>query len=170
MGCWKRKKNRKEKSTSQLDQTSFDSVDTNHDGVVTRKEMEAYINTQLVEKDEKMIQLREEYDDLFKKHSQLLEQVARNNSVDVAKQSNISGEAIQKFVDELLADPNVNIYGFPDKIESALYRNIIRMVLGALEKLFNNVNIDFIGHKITVAMVPDDPTEGEDYGDVCYQN
>jgi len=58
-----------------------------------------------------MIRLREAYDNLYKKHSQLLEQVARNNTVDVAKQSNISGEAIQKFVDEPPADPNVNIYG-----------------------------------------------------------
>ena len=158
MACWKRKKKHS------APQTSFpDSVDANHDGIVTRKEMEAYINTQFLEKDKELTYLREAYDDLFKKHSQLLEQVARNNSLDAAKQSNISGEAIQKFVDELLADPNVNIYGFPDKIESALYRNVIRMVLGAMENLFNNVSVDFIGHKITMAMVPDDPTEGEDF-------
>ena len=124
--------------------------------------MEAYINTQLLEKDKEIIYLREAYDDLFKKHSQVLEQVARNNTLDTAKQSNISGEAVQKFVDKLLADPNVNIYGFPDKIEAALYRNVIRMILGAMEKLFNNVSVDFIGHKITMSMVPDDLTEGED--------
>ena len=163
MECWKRKKSPKERSTPQLFQTSFDSADANSDGAVTRKEMEAYISIQLREKDEKMVQLRKAYDDLFEKHSQLLEQVARNNSMGVIKPSNISGDAIQKFVDELLADPDVNIYGFPDKIESALYRNTIRMILGAMEKLFNNVSIDFIGHKITVMMVPDDPTEGEDF-------
>lgn len=144
--------------------TSFsDSVDANHDGLVTRKEMEAYINAQLEEKEQETIHWRQAYDDLFKKHSELLEQVARNNTMDAVKQSNISGEAVQKFVDDLLADPNVNIYGFPDKIEAALYSNVIRLILGAMEKLFNNVNVDFIGHKITMALVPDDPTEGEDF-------
>ncbi len=166
MPCWKRKKSLKRQTSK--DRTSFiDSVDSNNDGVVTRKEMEAYINDQLLEKDKNLIYLREAYDDLFKKHSEILEQVARNNSLDAVKQSNISGEAIQKFVDELLADPNVNIYGFPDKIEAALYRNAMRMILGAMEKLFNNVSVDFIGHKITVAMVPNDPTEEEDFSMAC---
>ncbi len=165
MACWKRKK--KQDSFHRGKTNFLDSVDANNDGVVTRKEMEAYINTQLLEKDKEVVRLREAYDDLFKKHSDILEQVARNNSLDAIKQSNISGEAIQKFVDELLADPNVNIYGFPDKIEAALYRNAMRMILGSMEKLFNNVSVDFIGHKITVAMVPNDPTEEEDFSTVC---
>jgi hypothetical protein len=113
-----------------------------------------------------MIQLREAYDNLYKKYSQLLEQMARDIPMDVAKHSNISEEAIQKFVDELLADPNVNIYGIPDKIEAPLYRNIIRIVLGAMKNLFNDANVDFIGHKITMTTTPDDPTEEEDYSDV----
>ena len=126
--------------------------------------METYINSQLRERDETEFQLRKAYDDLFEKHSRLLEQIARNNIMDVNKQSSISGDAIQKFVDELLADPNVNIYGFPDKIESALYRNTIRMILGAMEKLFNNVSVDFIGHKITIVMEPTLPST-EDFSD-----
>jgi len=31
------------------------------------------------------------------------------------------------------------------------------MILGIMEKLFNNVSVDFSGHKITVTMIPDDP-------------
>jgi hypothetical protein len=150
MACWRRKK----KSRDEPQMSFMEKADINRDGMVTRDEMEAYINTQFREKDEKISQLRNAYDDLYQKHSHLLEQIARNSKWDVAKQSNISGDAIQKFVDELLADPNVNIYGFPDRVESAIYRNIIRMILGAMEKLFNNVSIDFIGHKITMAMEP----------------
>nr|QBK85677.1 MAG: hypothetical protein LCMAC101_02720 [Marseillevirus LCMAC101] len=166
MSCWRRKKKDSKKfpTPSQLQTGFLDSADANNDGIITRKEMESYINSQLRERDEKVFHLRKAYDDLFEKHSQLLEQIARNNIMDVNKRSNISGEAIQKFVDELLADPNVNIYGFPDKIESALYRNTIRMILGAMEKLFNNVSIDFIGHKITVVMEPTVLSE-EDFSD-----
>ena len=163
MPFWRKKVQKKQYIPSQEPTSFSDSVDANHDGLVTRKEMEAYINAQLEEKEQEAIHWRQAYDDLFKKHNQVLEQLARDNTLDAAKQSNISGDAVQKFVDELLADPNVNIYGFPDKIEAALYRNVIRMILGAMENLFNNVNVDFIGHKITMAMVPVDPAEGEDF-------
>lgn len=159
MSFWKRKKTYKEEPQPS---DSFDSMDVNHDGVVTRKEMEAYVNTQLIEKDKQLNQLRDAYDDLYAKHSKVLEQIAKDNSMETVRQSNISGEAVQKFVEELLTDPNVNIYGFPDRIESAVYCNVIRMILGAMEKLFNNVSVEFIGHKITINMVPDDPMEGED--------
>jgi hypothetical protein len=61
---------------------------------------------------------------------------------------------VDKFVTQLLEDPNVNVYGLPDSVESAMYRNTIRLMLGAMEKVFENVQIEFIGHKINIVMQP----------------
>ena len=119
-----------------------------------KKEMGNYIDRRLQEKDENLIKIQQAYDELYKKHTILLQQMSKENAVQTNKHSNISDEAIQKFVEGLLADPTVNIYGFPDVIEAAVYRNVIRLMLGDVEMLFNKVSIDLIGHKITIVMEP----------------
>jgi len=129
-------------------------INSDGDGIVTKKEMESYIKLCLREKDEEVEKIQKAYDELYKKHTELLQQISEEKLDDINKHSNISDVAIQNFVDGLLADPNVNIYGFPDAIEAAVYRNVIRMVLGGVEDLFNKVSIDLMGHKITVVMEP----------------
>jgi len=135
-------------------------ADLNDDGVVTRSEMESYMATQLKMREDQLIELnrknselQKKYDELFSRHENILDKIRQERGLTIPV-SNISNKAIEKFVSKLLSDPDINIYGLPDAVESAVYKNSIRLMMGAMEKLFSNVQLEFIGHKITVVMQP----------------
>lgn len=135
-------------------------ADLNNDGIVTRDEMETYMATQLKMREDELIrlnhekdELKKQYDELYKKHEEMLNEI-REGRGELIPVSTVSNIAVEKFVEQLLADPNVNVYGLPDAVESAVYRNTIRLMLGAMEKVFENVQIEFIGHKINIVMQP----------------
>ena len=66
----------------------------------------------------------------------------------------ISTQSIDKFVDDLIADPNVNIYLIPDRVEKTMYTNTLKMFFSILQKTFNNISVDIIGHEFKMSVVP----------------
>lgn len=90
------------------------------------------------------------YDDLYAKHEALLN--ARGSISNL--ESQISDEAIDRFVKTLIDDPKTNIYGFPDVVESAVYRNVLKTMLHAVAHVTNDSNVLFLGHKIRIVIEP----------------
>ena len=62
--------------------------------------------------------------------------------------------AIDNFVDKILANKNCNVSWIPDKIEKAMYRNVMHLVIGYIESITESVEIKVANHKITIAMEP----------------
>lgn len=62
--------------------------------------------------------------------------------------SNLSQEKIEKFVDNMLKNPDINIKHFPDVIERKIYINIFRLILSMLDEFLDNTKIEIMGHKI----------------------
>jgi len=142
-------------------------ADANGDGKVTRDEMESYMAMQLKLREDELIRLRheldrvrEEYDTLSKTHDDTLTKIHEGRT-DEIQSSAVSDRAIDKFVDDIIADPNTNIYGFPDKLERAMYRKSAKMTLVGLEKVFENIALEVIGHRIRISMQPLRPDEEE---------
>jgi hypothetical protein len=48
----------------------------------------------------------------------------------------------------------VNIYGFPDIVENAIYKNVLKIVLHAAGHMADNSGILFLGHKIKIIIEP----------------
>ncbi len=71
-----------------------------------------------------------------------------------ASLSILSKERINQFVEELLNDKDINISMMPDFMEKQLYRNIFRMFISIIDKLFETTSIQFIGHQITLKLDP----------------
>lgn len=153
------------------------AADLNKDGFVTKKELDEYISRQLADKDAELSSLRidkmrlqekldqerknvikwkQAYDDLHKRHEDYLQMLAnKENDASASPASqHISNQAIGRFVDELLEDPNINIYMLPDSIEKPLYVNFLKIFLSLLQKILHNTNLDLIGHEFKVNMRP----------------
>ncbi len=125
---------------------------------ITRADMENYMNAHLQVRNEELVRLQKElirvqssYDHLNQSHQELL-----NKNVVIAKPANltshISEVAIDKFVQGLIDDPNVNIHGVPDFIELAMYKRTAVTMLSGLEKILDNVSFELIGHSIKLVI------------------
>jgi len=68
----------------------------------------------------------------------------------------LSNSAIDLFVEELLQDPEINMYLVPDSIEKNIYTNILRLVMKALEKSLKSASINLFNHEIKMHIVPKD--------------
>jgi len=97
-------------------------------------------NTQLNE-------MQQKYDDLHSKYETLLQE---KNIPNVEPINNV---AIADFVEQMLADPNVNIYYLPDIAEKQLYTNVLKMFLNLIQKSAENLKIQFIGHELKISLV-----------------
>jgi len=103
--------------------------------------------------------LQNTYDELFKKHQMYIDKVQQtDNVVDNSSQKiHVSQTAIEKYVDDLLSDPNINIYYLPDSIEKPIYVNTMKMLLSILQKSLNHINIDVVGHELKFHIEPQTP-------------
>lgn len=110
------------------------------------------LNKELCAAKERADKWERAYNDLHKRHEDYLESIAKES--DKPPTSVISTGAISRFVDELLADPNINIYYLPDTIEKPLYTNILKIVLSLVQKSLNHTNLDIIGHEFKMSMRP----------------
>lgn len=147
------------------------AADLDGDGFVTRAELERYTSRELELRDSEILLLRNEkirlekdidcaldenkrlqkaYDELYKRHETFVETVTVGENTS----QTVSNAAIEKFVDELLVDPNINIYMLPDSIEKPLYMNTLKIFLGIIQKMFNNTSLDIIGHQVTMNLEP----------------
>jgi hypothetical protein len=90
----------------------------------------------------------EEFENLKKKHEALL-----GRSSDIPK-SVISDKAIGSFVQKLIDDPDTNIYGFPDRMEKALYNKLLKTILHAVAHVSDESAILLFGHRIRIMIQP----------------
>lgn len=136
------------------------NADANADGIVTRTEMENYMATQLKMREDELLRLRAElkrvqkaYSALSKQHDDVLQKVHDGRPTEIVTAA-VNPAAINAFVDEMLDDPNINIYGLPDRFERAMYRKLFKMALAGLDKTFQNLSVDIMGHSIRMNIQP----------------
>ncbi len=104
----------------------------------------------------------EAYDTLHARHEAYLEMNAKEKEEHDKESPAISNKAVERFVDELLADPNINIYMLPDTIEKPLYVNTLKIFLNIIQKMFSHTNLDLIGHEVKMQMHPTLETQLQD--------
>jgi hypothetical protein len=68
--------------------------------------------------------------------------------------SNISSEAVEAVVKELLADPHINLKKVPDWLEGPFYFNMIWITLMVLERVMKSFKVDALGHEFQFIMNP----------------
>jgi len=66
----------------------------------------------------------------------------------------VSTDHIKQYVEEMLKNTDINIYGFPDAIEKQIYRNVFRMLLNVLDHALETSEIRLFGHKIIFELQP----------------
>lgn len=67
----------------------------------------------------------------------------------------ISSEQIDTFVDQLLAEPAINLGWLPDVMERRMDRRIIELMLGAMDKALASASITIAdGHVLTMSLHP----------------
>ena len=74
--------------------------------------------------------------------------------------SGVPQEMVDKFVDEILADPNINIASIPDSIEREIYVNTVLLTLNIVYETVGSFHgMDMFGHVIELHRVDEDDDE-----------
>lgn len=104
------------------------------------------------------ILLQKRFDKLYSEYKQLkseeLKKSKDKSSVVIAKKSKIDKVKINEFVENMLQNPDINIYGFPDALEKQIYRNVFGMLLNMLDNTLETVEVRLLGHKIIFDVQP----------------
>ena len=66
----------------------------------------------------------------------------------------ISSEQIEKFVNELLNNKDVNMDYIPDAAEKEIYKKILIYGLNITKELIKTAKVEVIGHEITFTIKP----------------
>lgn len=85
------------------------------------------------------------------------EEEAKLNDVNVM----ISMSHIERIVDDMLKDENINIKYLPDFVERQLYLNIIRIMLNLTATTVQSSKIGFLGHEISLKFTSKKPNVQE---------
>jgi hypothetical protein len=109
-------------------------------------------NTVHDELEKKYEVLRIEHESLKREYKKLLSSSTEVNIVE----SKISEEAVQKFVQNILSNPDTNIYMVPDAIESSVYKSTLMAVLHSLAHFADASHISFMGHRVKISIVPEE--------------
>ena len=73
-------------------------------------------------------------------------------SIPIATTSLVSKALISDYVDEIVANENINIKGLPDVVEKAIYKNVLLLIMVILEKTSKNSQIGLFGHKVHITI------------------
>ncbi|HMP32243.1 MAG TPA: hypothetical protein PKD85_21730 [Saprospiraceae bacterium] len=102
----------------------------------------------------------EEFENLKRNHEMLIAEKEKQVHI---PDSIISDKAIGAFVQKLIDDPNTNIYGFPDKMEKALYNKLLKTILHAVAHISDESAILLFGHRIRIVIQPlEDHSKGKE--------
>lgn len=122
--------------------------------------MVTYVKDALTDKDAQIATLTKELERVRGEYHKLQTSIQTQQGkreIVLREQSQISEEAIESFVQKILEDPELNIYLLPDAVEGAIYRNIIRIALRSMAKMFDGFSVNMIGHQLRVVMEPVPP-------------
>ncbi len=119
------------------------------------KKVQNEYKDQLAKKEEENIKLKQDLETAKQKAEELhhyvdtlLEQIDTGSIPESKIHSIISINKIDKYVEEMLKNENINIRGFPDSIEKAIYKNVFRLILLILSQISEKTGVDIIGHHI----------------------
>jgi hypothetical protein len=144
----------------------MEAADINRDGYVTKAELQEYLangeHTQIEELRQEKLRLQKRfdrlqtaYDELHARQDALLsDRRVSVEPLDASTAPAISNEAIESFVDELIADPEINIYVLPDGIERQMYVNTLKILLNILQRTLNTTEMSLIGHRFKIGLAP----------------
>lgn len=79
---------------------------------------------------------------------------SRTQTTDNTIKSSINSNSIKQYVEKMLENPDINIYGFPDVIEKQIYRNVFNMLLSVIDHTLQTSEITLFGHKIVFDVQP----------------
>lgn len=137
-------------------------ADINHDGIVTRDEMENYMTSQLQIREQELIDLRDEYNSLQQKYKLLQDRyqrlqdgiLAENPDISKLPMSVISKKQIAKYVDDLMSTDEGNLDIVPDIIERPMQIKKYKMLLETIEHFAKTATLKIAGHEIMIAIHP----------------
>jgi len=96
--------------------------------------------------------IKDVYNILQKEHESTLDHVRNGRPIEM---SFVSDAAIKRYVHDRLANPETNSF-VPDILEGAAIEQSAKMYLHGMEKIFEAVGFDMIGHTLKVVIVPKD--------------
>lgn len=70
-------------------------------------------------------------------------------------------DAINRLVDQFLANELVNNKFIPDAVERKMYCNVVRMIVGLLKVSVDHASLEVLGHRFVISMTPVPPAAGE---------
>nr|WRJ69929.1 hypothetical protein TetV2_00484 [Oceanusvirus sp.] len=71
------------------------------------------------------------------------------------KHENLSLDAIDDIVEDFMKDKAINQKWIPDFVESVIYKNVLRLVLGLFARVIDTTSISLMGHRVLFDMQPD---------------
>ncbi len=132
-----------------------------------KEEVRQEYKFKIKELDEQLSNLNIEIDSLNSINKDLEESLQQKNKIIERLGSNIkteddvkelikmlSKEQIDNYVEELLADENINIKYLPDIVERQIYRNTFKLFIKLLNKILGTMSFEIIGHKLHMNMIP----------------
>jgi hypothetical protein len=63
-------------------------------------------------------------------------------------------DAINRLVDQFLANELVNNKFIPDAVERKMYCNVVRMIVGLLKVSVDHASLEVLGHRFVISMTP----------------
>lgn len=66
----------------------------------------------------------------------------------------LSAARLDSVVDAFMEDNKINNPLIPDFLERALYRNVLKLLLGLMQQSLRTVGVDLFGHRIRVSLEP----------------
>lgn len=154
-------------------------ADTNGDGIVTRRELEAFEarmlesfkrqkESEVMEYQLKIHELEKQIESLkhINKELEARKQYPPEESKPITvvrghtKLTELSRTRVNEFVDKLLEDDNVNIKYLPDFVERRIYQNVFNILVNILDNIVETTTINIMGHHLILDVVPnEDPLE-----------
>lgn len=90
----------------------------------------------------------------FLHHEIELELIYDNIPISISNLETVDVTAIEKLVDELLKDNEMNIAWLPDSIEKSLYVTVLFLIFTVIEVVASSIEVTLIGHALKLSFGP----------------
>jgi hypothetical protein len=133
----------------------INAMDYNLDELVTKKDLELYVYTQLKNSNEEIEKWKKSYELLQDRYDKLLDTVNSNSNTNPNLESrdihsNISIQSLKDYIEkEIMEDPDTNLRLIPDPLERKIYLTVYKTIMKSLEKVCNTTSIDLLNHRLT---------------------